>query len=95
MRTGWRYDAVFSRAEPISRNQHEAMIMQRLTVSWDLPEDHSEFMDAYNGWRWKLIVSELDEWLRREIKYKDREGFQEVRERLHEIVDAEGLRIWD
>ena len=60
-----------------------------------MPEDAPEFMDAYNGWRWKLLVSELDEWLRREIKDQDKNEYESVRERLYELVEDAGLRIWE
>jgi len=63
-------------------------------MTWELPEERSEFMDAYRGWQWKLIVSEFDEWLRREIKYSDKNEYEPVREKLRELVDDEGLRIW-
>jgi len=69
--------------------------MPRVTMTWELPEDQHEFMDAFRGWQWKLIVSELDEWLRQQIKYHEREEFQEVRDRLNELVNNEGLHIWE
>lgn len=69
--------------------------MQRITMTYEMPEDQFEFMDAYKGWQWRLIVQELDEWLRREIKYQDKEHFQEVRDELHELLDTSGLRVWD
>ena len=69
--------------------------MQRVTMTYEMPEDHFEFMDAYNGWRWKLLVQEFDEWLRQQIKYQDKEHLQEARDKLHELLDTSGLRIWD
>jgi hypothetical protein len=64
-------------------------------MSWELPEESSEFMESYSGWRWKLIVSELDEWLRQQIKYGERGEFQEVRDRLRELTNDEGLSLWE
>jgi hypothetical protein len=69
--------------------------MPRVTLSFGLPEEHHEFMDTYNGFRWKLIVSELDEWLRSKIKYGGRNEFQEVRDHLYELAGQEGLHIWE
>jgi hypothetical protein len=64
-------------------------------TSYELPEEHSEFMDAYNGWRWKLVVSTLDEWFRTEIKHYEKEYLQEARDKLSEITGEEGLNIWE
>jgi hypothetical protein len=69
--------------------------MPKVMTTFELPEEHHEFMDSYNGFRWKLIVSELDEWLRMKIKHGQREEFQEVRDHLYELVSNEGLHIWD
>jgi hypothetical protein len=69
--------------------------MPKVTMTWELPEDQHEFMDAFRGWQWKLLVGELDEWLRKEIKYNDKEEYQPVREKLYELVSEEGLRIWE
>ncbi len=69
--------------------------MPEVMTKFKLPEEHTEFMDAYNGWRWKLIVSELDEWLRGQIKYNEKEALQEARDKLHELTGDEGLSIWE
>lgn len=69
--------------------------MPKVTMIWEMPGDHQDFLDAYNGWRWKMIVSELDEWLRRKIKYEDSNELQEVRDKLHEIKSGDGLNLWD
>ena len=69
--------------------------MPKITMSWELPEDQTEFMDSFEGWRWKLLVSDMDEWLRREIKYCDREELQEARDKLNELRERLGLRIWE
>ncbi len=69
--------------------------MPKVMTSYELPEEHTEFMDSYNGWRWKLSMSEMDEWLRQQIKYKDKNEFQPVRDKLYEILSEAGLKLWD
>jgi len=63
-------------------------------AEFDETEWRDDFIDAFNGWRWRQIVTELDEWLKRQIKYSDKNEYEPARDQLHEIVDAEGLRIW-
>lgn len=69
--------------------------MPKVTMTWEIPEDNEEFTSAYNGWRYKLVISEFDEWLRREIKYGGKNEYEFVRERLHDLIAAEGLNIWE
>lgn len=69
--------------------------MAKVTLTFDLPEERTELFDALNGFRWKFVAMELDEWLRQKIKYEDRNHLQEARDRLHEIKDEEGLSLWD
>ena len=64
-------------------------------AEFDEPEWCTEFMDAFRGWQWKLIVSNMDEWLKRKIKYGNRNEFQDARDYLLELVKGEGLRIWE
>ena len=63
-------------------------------MTWNLPEDDEDFESAYNGWRYKLVVSEFDEWLRREIKYACKDDYEPIREHLRDLIADEGLNIW-
>ena len=71
------------------------------TLKFPLPECQSEFDDAVNGWRWKQVVWELDEdYLRSRLKYEELSeevdaALQAVRDRLHEIMDGNGVRLLD
>ncbi len=53
-------------------------------LEFNLPEDGTDHSNAINGWRYRHAVSELDAWLRNEIKYKSRNELQEVRDKLWE-----------
>ena len=63
-------------------------------LSFRLPEEEQEFLDAQNGSKYKHAMQELDNWLRGKIKHsaEDESKLQECRDRLHEILD--GLPIY-
>jgi hypothetical protein len=61
-------------------------------------DDRDQFQDAINGWRWKMSISELDNWLRNQIKHSPDDmsndtykAFKQCREKLTEIVHNENL----
>jgi hypothetical protein len=60
-------------------------------LEFTFPEDQDEHTDALNGANWKSVVWELDEWLRQQIKYSNREDLQEVRDKLFELRDVRDL----
>lgn len=68
--------------------------MSKVTMTWELPEEQNEFMEAFLGWQWKSVVQEMDEWLRRQIKYSGKNEYEAVREALREMINDEGLSLW-
>ena len=52
---------------------------------FNLPEDNQEFELATKASKMYCTLWELDNWLRQEIKYKDKE-LDEVRDKLHELM---------
>ena len=57
-------------------------------------EDEDKTPDALNGWKYRSILCELDQWLRSNIKHADKD-WQEIRDRLHEEINSEGVSIYD
>lgn len=39
------------------------------TLTFDLPEEDSEFSHASNGWKWRMIVGEILDNIRQDVKY--------------------------
>lgn len=39
------------------------------TLTFDLPEEDSEFSHASNGWKWRMIVGEILNNIRQDVKY--------------------------
>lgn len=62
-------------------------------LSYSLPEDRDDFETAQNGWKYKLVIEELFNWIRSETKYLDKETvtFEALREKIAELMDAEDI----
>lgn len=71
----------------------------KATLEFNLPEEKEEHENAINGSKWRYAVLELDNELRKINKYgecKNKAKFaNEVRDKLAEILDADGLRIFN
>lgn len=66
-------------------------------LEFDLPEDQHEFQIAMNGWKWRNILGQLDNNLRRRIKYDENKNsldiptLEFVRETIAELMSGENL----
>jgi hypothetical protein len=65
-------------------------------LTFDLPEEDTEFNEAIEGYKWKVVVLSLDEYLRQQNKYCDRPTearnfIEEVREEIRETLSTYGL----
>ena len=73
--------------------------MAKVTLEFDPAEDLEEMESALNGWKWKMLVWDLDQHLRKELKYNDNitseayEAIEKIREQLHELKSAAGLTL--
>ena len=68
---------------------------------------HFYFDDPYSMFRFKMcnqaqsvrnVLFDFDEWLRSQVKYAEREDsdtLQEVRDKLWELFDDEGIDLWE
>ncbi len=65
------------------------------TKEFHLPEEQEEFRNACDGSTWKAIIWDFDQWLRTQIKHGDREDLQEVRDRLNEFEEGNGVKLYD
>jgi hypothetical protein len=65
----------------------------KATLEFNLPEDRDDFKYATNGFNYYMALVEMDEWLRSEYKYNDKEEMYEVREKLREIILENNVKI--
>lgn len=72
----------------------------KATLEFNLPEDQHDFYCAVNGAKWMSAMWELDQYLRNQLKYEAEQlsedklnAIKEFREKLHEILTEEGLKL--
>jgi hypothetical protein len=65
----------------------------KATLEFNLPEDRDDFNYATNGFNYYMALVEMDEWLRSEYKYNDKEEMYEVREKLRQIIFENNVEI--
>lgn len=63
----------------------------KIVLEFNMPEDTREHSDAVNGWRYRAVLTNLDEWLRSQIKYHDKADLQPVRDNLWEELKNNGV----
>ena len=73
--------------------------MAKVTLEFDPIEEREDMDAAINGWKWKMMVWDLDQHLRSELKYNNKltgeayEALEKIRERLHELKNESGLSL--
>jgi hypothetical protein len=73
--------------------------MAKVILEFDPFEDRDEMESALNGAKWKMLVWDLDQHLRSELKYNDAitgkvyDALQKVRDHLHELKNENGLTL--
>jgi len=70
--------------------------MSKITFEFNLPEEDSEFEACANARNLATILWDVDQWLRSEQKYNDRESIpvDELRDKLREMISEAGMS-WD
>lgn len=65
----------------------------KATLKFNLPEEDAQFEAACNGMALAGILWDLDQWLREQQKYKEREDVpvDEVRSKLRDLMSLEGM----
>jgi len=69
--------------------------MPRAALYFKLPEEQDEHMSAVNGASYKFCIQDLDEKLRRLMKYEDAQSISidEVRKMIVELLEQYRLEI--
>jgi hypothetical protein len=73
--------------------------MAKVILEFDPIEDKEEMETALNGWKWKMLVWDLDQYLRSELKHNDiltdevYEAIEKIRETLYELKNESGLKL--
>jgi hypothetical protein len=73
--------------------------MAKVILEFDPFEDREEMESAINGSKWKMLVWDLDQHLRSELKYNDKitgdvyDALERIRKHLHELKNDSGLTL--
>jgi hypothetical protein len=72
--------------------------MPKVTIEFNTIEEQHELELCINASKWYSIVSDYSEYLRTKIKYGELsddayKAIEEAREKLHELLNDEGLKI--
>ncbi len=73
--------------------------MAKVTIEFDMEEEREDMESALNGWKWKMLVWDLDQHLRSKLKWDDNltaeayEALDKIREKLHELRSESGLTL--
>jgi hypothetical protein len=68
-------------------------------LEFDLPSEREEYEDATDGWKYSIVLWEMDQWLRSKIKYDDTltdeqyDIYEGVRKRLWEIAEENEVTL--
>lgn len=71
------------------------------TLTFDLPEEDSEFSHASNGWKWRMIVGEILNNIRQDVKYsqdtteEQKRVLENMRSYIFVRMGEEGLLLDD
>lgn len=71
-------------------------------LTFNLPEEQSDFRCAVNGVEWMSVCWDMDQWLRSELKYNDSkysdkeyELLEKIREELNNKMIDHGVSFYD
>ena len=71
----------------------------KVILEFNLPEEDYEYRSAINGEEWKLVVSNIDQWLRFELKdsMSDEEynTLEKVMAKISELIDEYNLVLYE
>jgi hypothetical protein len=73
--------------------------MGKVTIEFDSVEEQDDIRDALDGFKWRMITWELDEFLRTEMKYNEKlsnleyEFAEKTREELRERINSYNLSL--
>lgn len=68
----------------------------KVTLEFNLPEEHEAHHCALMGGNYKGAMQELDNWLRSVQKYTDKDmvTIESVREKLNEALEGHGVELY-
>lgn len=75
--------------------------MPQATLTFQLPEEDGEFSQAANGWKWRMIINEVLDNIRQDVKYSQdttedqKKVLENMRTYIYTRMSEEGLLLED
>ena len=71
----------------------------KAVLEFDLPEEQDDFYTASNGWKYRSVIHDIDDFLRSKIKYEELSeeqynAYNEVRTELWNLINEHPLDIY-
>jgi hypothetical protein len=73
--------------------------MGKVTIQFDSVEEQDDIRNALDGYKWKLTVYEIDQYLRNELKYNEKlsnfelKFAEKTRKQIREILKDYSLNL--
>ena len=74
--------------------------MAEVILKFDSVEEAEDLRSAIDGWKWKRVAWDLDQYLRNKIKYNDDslsvevlDALEKVREELNDLINSSQLHL--
>jgi hypothetical protein len=73
--------------------------MGKVTIQFDTIEEQEDIRDALDGYKWRMVAWELDEFLRSEMKYNEKlsnleyEFAEKTRQELRDRINSYNLSL--
>ena len=62
-------------------------------IEFNLPEQQPEYDIHCQASKMFAVLWDFDQWLRSQIKHGNRDELQEIRDKLHEFINEEGVNL--
>jgi hypothetical protein len=74
--------------------------MAEVILKFDSVEEAEDLRSAIDGWKWKMVAWDLDQYLRNKLKYNDDslsvevlDALEKVREELNDLINSSQLHL--
>jgi len=64
-------------------------------LKFQLPEEMESFEDAQRGWKYKVVLQDIDNYLRNKVKYGEPDTtWEKVRDEFYRILGESDIELW-
>jgi hypothetical protein len=67
----------------------------KAVLKFDLPEESYDFNLAVNGWKWKVVVGDLTQWIKNNHKNGRELNGDQVQQKINELLEENNINLWD